>query len=363
MKIAIDARMIESSGIGTYIKTCLKSEIYSVALGDAEKISKYFPNIKVIPFDEKIYGIKEQFCFPKKALKKEKIDLLHVPHYNIPLFYRGKTIVTIHDLTHLYFPEFLPNIFARFYARFMLKKAAKRSFRILTVSNFVKDEIAAKIKVPKTKISVVYNAYDKDFKVKNKSEIQYLYDKFSIPRNKKIILFVGNLKPHKNLSSLVTAYQKSHLTKDSVLLLVGKSFDKDSNDICNFDNGTIIKTGAVSKNELIDIYNLSDLFVFPSLSEGFGIPPLEAMACGTPVICSNTTSLPEVVGDAATMFNPHNTDEIASAIDKILTDNNLSNELIQKGFERIKLFDEEKIFNTLKEFFQNNERLFDKIKK
>lgn len=363
MKIAIDARMIDSSGIGTYIKTCLKSEIYSVALGDAKKINKYFPNIKVIPFDEKIYGVKEQFCFPSKALKKEKIDLLHVPHYNIPLFYRGKTIVTIHDLTHLYFPEFLPNVFARFYARFMLKKAAKKSIRILTVSHFVKDEIATKIKIPKTKISVIYNACDKDFKVKNKSEIQYLYDKFSIPRNKKIILFVGNLKPHKNLSSLISAYQQSNSSDNAVLLLVGKSFDKDSNDKCNFDKGTIIKTGAVSKNELIDIYNLSDLFAFPSLSEGFGIPPLEAMACSTPVICSNTTSLPEVVGDAAVMFNPHNTNEIASAIDKVLNDNNLSDELIQKGFERIKLFDEETIYKMLKEFFQNNERLFDKYKK
>lgn len=347
--IAIDARMIESSGIGTYIKTCLKSGVYKYALGDPEIIKKYDEKIEVIPFTAKIYGIKEQLFFPRRKLKKIGIDVLHVPHYNISLFYRGKTITTIHDLTHLYFPEFLPNKFARFYANFMLKKAAKKSDKIFTVSEFVKGEIVKHFNVSPEKVQVTYNSCNKEFHVKEKNEVDYLYKKYNIDENKKILLYVGNLKPHKNLETLVSAYRLINNFENVVLLLVGKAFGETSINALTSSakKGSIVTTGAVSSKELIDLYNLADLFVFPSLSEGFGIPPLEAMACGTPVVCSNATSIPEVVGEAALTFDPKNEQEIATAINRVLSDETLATELINKGFERIKLFDEDKIITQI----------------
>lgn len=348
--IAIDARMIESSGIGTYIKTCLKSGLYKYALGDPEVIKKYDEKIEVIPFNAKIYGIKEQLSFPRRKLKKLGIDLLHVPHYNVPLFYRGKIITTIHDLTHLYFPEFLPNKFARIYANFMLKKAAKKSDKILTVSEFVKGEIVKHFNVSPEKVQVTYNSCNKGFRVKEKNEFAYLYKKYNIDENKKILLYVGNLKPHKNLETLISAYKFIDNPENVVLLLVGKAFGETALEtmIDSAKKGSVVATGAVSQDELVDLYNLADLFVFPSLSEGFGIPPLEAMACGTPVVCSNATSIPEVVGDAAILFDPKNEQEIATAINRVLSNETLATELINKGFERIKLFDEDKIISQIK---------------
>lgn len=358
MKIAIDARMIESSGIGTYVRACLKSGLYSVALGNADTIHKYFPNITVIHFEEKIYSIKEQLKFPKKALKREHVELLHIPHYNIPIFYHGKIVATMHDLTHLYFPQFLPNRKALFYAKFMLKRAAKKSLQVLTVSQFVKEEIKTRFKVADSKIDVVYSVCTGDFKVKEKNETAYLYNRFSIPQNKKIILYVGNFKPHKNISALVSAYQQTKVVDNAVLVLAGKEFDCPNELWKDLPHGKVIRAGEVSHQELIDLYNIADIFVLPSLSEGFGVPPLEAMACGTPVACSDVTSLPEIVGDAAITFNPYKTEEIVAAIDNILTDNTLANNLISKGFERVKLFTEENLIKSLKEVFQKDADLF-----
>jgi len=305
-RVGIDARMIEMSGIGTYIQHLIDSDIYEMALGDKKLIRKYNDRLEMIDYDAPIYGIKEQFKFPYKKVKKSKVDLMHFPHYNIPLFYRGKFIVTIHDLTHLILPEFLPNKFAYYYAKFMIGYAVKKAEHVFTVSKNTKNDIIRIFKVNSEKITVTYNGVDEDFRVKSEEEIEYLYDKFQIPRNKKIIMYVGNLKPHKNLERMLEAFSLLNNKEDKILILVGKAFK--SIDLYKKEEklkikSKVIHTGLVEKNELIDLYNLADLFVFPSLYEGFGIPPLEAMACGTPVICADNSSLPEVVGDAAIMFD------------------------------------------------------------
>ena len=177
--------------------------------------------------------------------------------------------------------------------------------------------------------------------MKDKAEINYLYDKYSIPRNKKLLLYVGNLKPHKNLSTLLKALKE--LNRDDVyLLLVGKAFksvDLDEQEKQMGIKDKVIHTGMVSKEELIDFYNLADLFVFPSLYEGFGIPPLEAMACGTPVIAADNSSIPEVCGDAAVYFNGNAEDELAGKIVKVIDDDAKQNELIRKGKFRSEIFD------------------------
>lgn len=347
-KVAVDARMIKMSGIGTYIQNLMKNGCYDVALGNKEDIGQVNSKIKTIDFNMEIYGIKEQLKFPYKALKKENIDVLHVPHYNVPIFYRGKMIVTIHDLTHLLFPEFLPNKLAYLYAKFMMWIGIKKANKIITVSENTKKDILKFFKVNPDKIEVVYLGVGDEFIKKEKKDIEYLYERFNIPRDKRILMYVGNLKPHKNLERLLEAYSKISSIENTCLLLVGKAFDKytvleDREKELNIDKN-VIHTGIVTQEELVDLYNLSDLFVFPSLYEGFGLPVLEALACGTNVICSNSSSIPEVGGNVVEYFDPYSIEEMTNKIEEGLN-KNFDCEVVQ---ERLKNFKWEKTFKETK---------------
>jgi len=244
-----------------------------------------------------------------------------MPHSNIPWFYCGKIIVTIHDLTHLLYPKFVPHKkYARisklvyFYFYFLNWFATKRACHIIADSQNTKQDIMKFFKVKPEKISVVHLGVGEEFVIKEKSEVEYLRKKYSIPVGKKILLYVGNLTPHKNVERLINAFAKIN---DCCLVLAGKAFDIFSGDQKAKELG-IVKTGFISQEELIDLYNLADLFIFPSIYEGFGLPVLESLACGTPVACSNTSSLPEVGGEYAFYFNPLDENDIAAQIEKAL---------------------------------------------
>lgn len=342
MKIAVDARMIKMSGIGTYIQNLMKNGCYDIALGKSEEINTIDNKIETIKYDTPIYGIKEQIKFPYKELRRQKPDVLHVPHYNVPIFYRGKMVVTIHDLTHLILPEFLPNKFAYIYAKFMIWIALKKATKVITVSQNTKKDILKMFKVDPNKIEVIYNGVGEEFIKKEKKEIEYLYDKFAIPRDKKIIMYVGNLKAHKNLERLLEAYSKIENIDLTCLLLVGKAFSsydvlEEKEKLLKIEN-RVIHTGIVSQEELVNLYNLADLFIFPSLYEGFGLPILEALACRTPVISSNTSSMPEVGGNVVEYIDPYNVIEIKEKIEKMLKQTKERNN------------DDDKISNWLKTF-------------
>ncbi|MGN0384183.1 MAG: glycosyltransferase family 4 protein [Eubacterium sp.] len=354
-RIVVDARMINMSGIGTYIKNNINAGLYTDALGNEQEIHDVDTELNVIEYREKIYGVKEQLKFPYKVIKKIKPDVLHVPHYNIPIFYKGKMVVTIHDLIHLVYPEFLPNKFAYWYAKIMIGIAIKKAYKIITVSEYTKKDIMKYYKhTNPEKIVVTYETILPQYKEIDKKELAYLYEKFNVPKDKKLVMYVGNIKPHKNLKRLLEAFSKIDNIENTLLLLVGKSFKQyDLDDIeqeLNISN-KVIHTGIVTDEELVGFYNLADLFVFPSLYEGFGLPPLEAMACGTPVIASNTSSMPEVLGDAAHYFDPLCIEEITSAINEELAIKKEDNPLIKKGFQQVKknyeLFDYEKIKECL----------------
>jgi len=324
IKAAIDSRMITWTGVGAYLRNLLKFIDYSVILGDPALISK--PN--VIPYTAPIYGIKEQLAFPYRILQKTKPDILHVPHSNIPWFYRGKIAVTIHDLTHLIYPKFLPHKkytriskLVHFYFYFLNWFACKRACHIIAISKNTKKDIMNFFKVKPEKISVVHSGVCEEFIIKEKFEVEYLREKYSIPLNKKVLLYVGNLTPHKNVEMLISAFAKMQNRDDCCLVLAGKAFDIFSGNQKAKELGiekSVIQTGFISQEELIDLYNLANLFVFPSIYEGFGLPVLESLACGTPVACSKTSSLPEVGGEFAFYFDPLDENDIAMQIDKAL---------------------------------------------
>ena len=319
-----------------------------------------------ILFCASIYGIKEQFKFPYKALKKAKVDLLHVPHYNVPIFYKGNMIVTIHDLTHLVYSEFLGSKLKKYYAKFMMKMAIKKSKIVLTESENTKNDLLKYFKIDENKIKVIYLGVKEEIKEKNKDEVSYLYDKFNIPKDKKILMYVGNLKPHKNLEKLLEAFSKLKNNNDCVLLLVGKAFES-YNTLYNREkelniDDKVIHTGIVSDEELVDLYNLIDLFVFPSLYEGFGLPVAEAMACGTKVVSSNASSLPEVGGNEIPYFNPNDTEDMARVIeDELIRDDTKEDKERRikwaKNFDWKKTSEETiKVFNSYVTTIENKEK-------
>lgn len=354
MKVAIDARMYNMSGIGTYIQNLIKRDCYSIALGNENDLKNIKEIDEFVGFNSPIYGIKEQLKFPYKKLRKLNPDILHVPHYNVPIFYKGNLIVTIHDLTHLVHSEFLTNRFAKYYAKLMLKIAIKKSKVILTVSENTKKDLIRYFNVSEEKIKVTYLGVKDNVIEKSRDEIMYLYEKFGIPNDKKIIMYVGNLKPHKNLERLLDAFSRMENKDDCILLLVGKEFEnyktlENKEKELKIDN-KVIHTGIIGEKELIDLYNLADLFVFPSLYEGFGLPVIEALACGTRVACSNTSSLPEVGADKVAYFNPEDVENIKNVIESELAKKDTQGDKL-KRIEYAKNFNWDKTAKEVKEAF------------
>lgn len=358
MKVVVDFRMHNFSGIGTYIKNIiplLVNEFDILLLGNKNDIEKYqwAKKIKIIECGAKVYSIKEQL---ELFLKIPKCDIFWSPHYNIPVLpiRAKKRVVTIHDVFHLAFIDTL-SLPKQVYAKFMIKTAIKKSDRILSVSNFASKEIEKYTKICK-QIYIVYNAIDTNkFKViKEKQNLNYIFEKYNLPQD--FILFVGNVKPNKNIKNLLLALKNI----DENLVIVGK---KDG--FLTQDEGIdkILKdqdlakkvyfVGFVDDKDIAFIYNLAKFFVFPSFYEGFGLPPLEAQACGCPVLCSNATSLPEVCENSVLYFDPYDIDDIEQKIEILMNDEKMQNELRQKGFENIKRFSwqksSEKIIKIFKE--------------
>lgn len=378
MKIGIDARLINETGVGRYIRSLLfelarqdKENNYVVFL-KSDAFSKFsLPNERWQKREVNVawHSISEQFLMPWYLVQKH-LDVVHIPYFNVPIFYPGKLIVTIHDLTILHFDTgkatTLPHILyklRRIGYIVSLAVGLHRAAKILAVSKTTKQEVIDHFGIDSGKIEVTYEGVDEDVR----------YQISDIRREKRRIkdpyfLYVGNAYPHKNLEMLMKAFQltlrkdsgqaiiNSQLTKTELVLVGKEDFFyrrlKEKVEELRLIH-RVIFFGEANDIQLMNLYTHAVALVFPSLMEGFGLPGLEAMAAGTPVICSDIDVFHEIYGDAALYFDPENPEDITTKLNNILSDNDLRNRLIEKGKNRIHAYSwrtmTEKTLNVFKQ--------------
>jgi len=366
VRVAIDARKLHDFGIGTYIRNLLRE------LGRLDHTNEYVllsrqadltvaeqlgPNFRSVLEPSPNYSIREQFHVPW-LLHRLKPDVYHAPHYVLPPAVRCRKVVTIHDCIHLMFPQYLPNRAAYAYAKASMWNAAKRSDRILTVSEASKRDILHFFNVPPEKVDVVYNAIDERFwNAPAEEDIARVRERYQLDHG--FVLYVGNIKPHKNLVRLIEAFaelRKKSGFDDMKLLIIGDEISKLPALRRAVHSHKLHKhvrfLGYLSDDTLAALYRLAAVFVFPSLYEGFGLPPLEAMASGTPVVTSNVSSLPEVAGDAAVLVDPYDPHAIMDGIRRVLTDSSLAAELRRKGPLRAREFSWERSVQRTRRLYE-----------
>ena len=277
-------------------------------------------------------------------LRRNPVDVLHV-QFTAPPFSPCPVVVSIHDLSF----EHLPETFkwrSRKQLRITVRRSAREAAQVIALSEYARNDIIASYHVSSENVSVIPLAAPAHFQpVHDEEELLRVRQTYGIQSD--YILSVGAIQPRKNLSRLVAAYSRLRRARPGVklpqLVLVGKCawlYDETLRTIKELEMGnSVVLTGYVPEPDLPALYSGALCFVYPSYFEGFGLPPLEAMKCGAPVIVGNKTSLPEVVGDAGVQVDPFDVDEMASAIQRVITDSSLRAQLRVKGLERAKLFD------------------------
>ena len=351
MRIGIDARKLHDFGIGTYIRNLLRQLarldgrtefVLLCRPADVPTLAALGENFRPVVENAGNYSVAEQVKIPL-ALRREGVTLFHAPHYVLPPLVSCKSVVTIHDCVHLMFPQYLPNRLAFAYARTSIALAAHRATRVMTVSDSSKRDIVRLFGTDPDKISVIYNAYDERFGVEPREEdVIRVRERYQL--HDEFVLYAGNVKPHKNLERLIQAFDivRKRGLDHLKLVLIGDEISKYAALRRAVHQHQLHKhvrfLGYLPEETLAVMYRLAGVFVFPSLYEGFGLPPLEAMASGTPVVTSNVSSLPEVAGDAAILVDPYDPRAIAEGIHRVLTDEALRRDLRRKGVARAHQF-------------------------
>jgi glycosyltransferase involved in cell wall biosynthesis len=351
MRVAIDARKLHDFGIGTYIRNLLRhlaridqdNEYVLLCAGaDLDVAATLGPNFRTVLEPSPNYSLREQIHVPW-VLLREKPDVFHAPHYVLPQAVPCRSVVTIHDCIHLMFPQYLPNRAAYAYARASMWNAARKADRILTVSEASKRDILRLFAVSPDKIDVVYNAIDERFwNPPDEGDVLRVRERYQLDHP--FVLYVGNIKPHKNLVRLIEAFERLRRGGfDQVkLLIIGDEISKLPALRRAVHKHKLHKEvrflGYMNDETLAILYRLASVFVFPSLHEGFGLPPLEAMASGTPVVTSNVSSLPEVAADAAVLVDPYDVESISEGLRSVLSNDELAAQLRAKGLIRARDF-------------------------
>ena len=340
--ITIDVRMLGCSGIGTYIRNIVPRVIAArpdttvTLLGNPYELAGYGwahgDNVRIVACRSPIYSLAEQVVMAR--LIPSHTDLFWSPHYNIPLCYRGKLLVTVHDLFHRARPEFVRGLHRRLYARYMFSAVARRADAIVAVSRFTADELARFTTVDRKKVHVI-----------ELGVAPFWFERTGAPppRRRPYILYVGNVKPHKNLSRLVEAYAMVASRSDVDLVIVGRKDGFITGDTAVEKRAErlgerVVFTGEMDIAQLRGYYAHAETLVLPSLYESFGLPPLEAMASGCPVVVSDIAPLRDVCGDAALFCDPMSPADITEKIHRLMHDEALKKTLRAKGLERARSF-------------------------
>jgi glycosyltransferase involved in cell wall biosynthesis len=308
-------------------------------------------NFKIVELDGGIYPVWEQFALPKAA-KDHGCDILHCTSNTAPIFTDIPIVTTLHDIiylekTYLQILKSTATAYQKFgnvYRKFIVPRVMRRSKVVITVSNYERKRIAEFFKLKDDKkLVAVYNGVGDHFKpISDKFELDSIKEKYSLPD--KFFFFLGNTDPKKNTPGTLKAFSDFLKISKSDHKLVMLDYDKSELRKILKDIGDpdlihkITLTGYVKNTDLPAICSLCDIFLYPSLRESFGIPILEAMSCGVPVITSNTSSMPEVSGNAAYLVDPYKPEEITNGIIKILEDQDLKNELVDKGLMQAQKF-------------------------
>lgn len=375
MRIGIDARLAlgRRRGMGrvllgllTHLMSIDTKNTYFLYLDrpDAQGVLPKVPNLKTRIFPPRLYPLWEQICLPI-ACKKDNLDILHCPANSGPLLVpkQTKLVLTIHDVIFLKSPYEIPlssstyQNFGRIYRRLCAKLLRSSVDHVITVSQFSKYDIQGSLKIPEDKIAVIPNGIDDSFFQKPMEDCEVILKRLQI--NGKFIFHLGGIAPNKNTIGAIKAYDlllQEGEYGDLYLVIGGISLEG-NNQIKQFVKerglGEKVKfVSYVTDEELKCLYSKAELFLFPSLYEGFGLPPLEAMACGTPVVASNKSSIPEAVGEAGILVDPNSIDEIKIAMANILHDGQLKAKLIDLGKQRAQKFRWERSAEKLLQIYE-----------
>jgi glycosyltransferase involved in cell wall biosynthesis len=368
MKIGIDARFYGSlgKGLGRYTQKLIEhlelidTENQYIVFLRRENFDEYQPknkNFRKILADYQWYSFSEQFLFPF-LLRRFRCDVMHFPHFNVPILYRGKFIVTIHDLILIHFPTQRATTLhpAWYRLKFLAYKVAiwwaiQQSRHIMTVSEYTKQDILNHYAVAPDKITVSYEAADAFCRYNSQERSLEILQKYGLTHSndseknygiiRPYLLYVGNAYPHKNLETLIDVLGQNDVS-DVLLVLVGKEdyfYRRLKDKVQARKMHNILFVGFVPDDELDVLYRFGRAYVFPSLYEGFGLPPLEAMGRGLSVLAAHTTSLPEVLEDAALYFYPDKPHSLEMSLRRIWIDESMRNELRVKGYAQAGKFD------------------------
>ncbi len=348
MRIGINGRFLVAKRTGVQraaynlVKTLFeidRENEYILFTGEEQAKEWNYPNVKLVTSRLKVgenlrNHLWEQFVLPRLA-KKHKVDILHSPANMAPLFYRGASIVHIHDLCFVVNPQWYSYLFHTAY-NVAIPRLARRASRVITNSNNSRNDLLQFYQVDASKVRLIYWAVDQTFG-------SGLVQERRLEEEGDYILYVGSLEPRKNIATLIEAFEQLRTDnpdlKTRLILIGGESplFAAVRLQIKQFHNDVVFK-GFVSDEELKQYYRKAMVVAYPSLYEGFGLPPLEAMASGAPVVTSNTSSLPEVVGDAALMVSPYDCAQLAGTLARVIRDRRLREEMRRRGFEQVKKF-------------------------
>ncbi len=361
MKIVIDTIPLMSplTGIGNYIYQIAKT-LRTIDHGNRYEYYYGYYTKRLLTHDD--FHLKP-FSWLKNSIKKNSLaysiarrmkdlmastrkgfDIYFEPNF-VPLdIMAKKTVITVPDFSFKLHPEWHPIERINYFEKYFWQKIG-RADKVIFISDYIKKCAVNDYKFSDHNLTTIHLGFDKNiFRSYERNELGAVKAKYGLPDN--FILFVGSVEPRKNLKSLIVGYMSLNeiIRKNFKIVLSGfKGWNnKEIMELLRQVNKDVIYLGYVPNSELGKLYNLAALFVYPSLYEGFGLPPLEAMACGCPVVVSNVASLPEVCGDAAYYVDPYNVESIAEGMYKVLTDNSLRETLIKKGLERVKLFSWEK---------------------